>query len=154
MQVFTQLAQHIARSQEHQQPSMVNGWVTLNSICYSGASDGQQDSSLSGTAVLAGHPSDQLAITIISLLPWLCLHFRHGEHMAAAAACLQVSLPVCIPEPHRRNLCMVYPLIACTVIMAVPCLEWLTVLIGGLLPDLCLHFWHGEHGQPQHHVAW
>lgn len=50
-----------------------------------------QGSSFNGLAALFGHPKDQLAFSIFSLLPWLCLHYKHTPFTPTAQACITVS---------------------------------------------------------------
>ena len=45
-----------------------------------------------GLAALFGDPKDQLAFSIFSLLPWLCLHYKHTSFTPVAQACILVSL--------------------------------------------------------------
>lgn len=50
-----------------------------------------QGSIFHGLAALFGDPSDQLAFSIFSLLPWLCLHYKHTPFTLTAQACIAVS---------------------------------------------------------------
>ena len=49
-----------------------------------------QGGTYKGLAALFGDPKDQLALSIFSLLPWLCLHFQHTPFTPVAQACIKV----------------------------------------------------------------
>ena len=66
--------------------------------------------SLEGLAPVLGAPTAQLALSLLSLLPWLCAHFRYSPHASVAALCLLVRLSGCLRcgrvrlrEPQRET---------------------------------------------------
>ena len=86
LQVMTQLAEVIAETQPATR-SAPPRYITSNSIL--AAAQGQ-GGSYKGLAALFGDPKDQLAFIILSLLPWLCLNFRHTPYTPLAQACIKV----------------------------------------------------------------
>ena len=86
LQVMTQLAEQIANMTR---PASVReeAVTALTLMEGSSAPEGSGDA----VAALLGDPRDQLAFTIFSVLPWLCVHFRHSSHAATAGACSRVS---------------------------------------------------------------
>lgn len=86
LQVMTQLAEITAQTQ----PAIRSApprYITSSSIL---ASAQGQAGAYKGLAALFGDPRDQLAFSIFSLLPWLCLHFRHTAYTPLAQACIKV----------------------------------------------------------------
>ena len=82
-----QLAEITAQTQPSTS-SAVPRFLTSSSIM---AAAQRQGGSHKGLAALFGDPKDQLAFTILSLLPWLCLHFRHTAYTYLAQSCIKVS---------------------------------------------------------------
>lgn len=86
MQVMTQLAEQIA-NMRRPAGAREEAVTALTLMEGSPAPEGSNDA----VAALLGDPRDQLAFTIFSVLPWLCVHFRHSSHAATAGACTRVS---------------------------------------------------------------
>ena len=89
MQVMTQLANQIASSRLPSRARIRSHYVTSISILEETQGQG---STFNGLAALFGDPKDQLAFSIFSLLPWLCLHYKHTPFTPTAQACITVSL--------------------------------------------------------------
>ena len=86
---MTQLAEQIASSRPPFKSQARSQFVSSMSILE--AMQGQ-GGTYKGLAALFGDPTDQLALSMFSLLPWLCLHFRHTPFTPLAQSCIQVSL--------------------------------------------------------------
>ena len=86
LQVMTQLAEQIA-NMRRPASAREEAVTALTLMEGSPAPEGSGDA----VAALLGDPRDQLAFTIFSVLPWLCVHFRHSSHTATAGACTRVS---------------------------------------------------------------
>ena len=54
---------------------------------------GPAGGSMAGLAPVLGATQAQLALSLLSLLPWLCAHFRYSPHANVAALCLLVWAP-------------------------------------------------------------
>ena len=85
---MTQLANQIASSRPP-----VKSYTRLRSITSISILEAAQGqgSSYNGLAALFGEPKDQLAFSIFSLLPWLCLHYTHTAFTPLAQSCILVS---------------------------------------------------------------
>ena len=91
LQVMTQLAEQIA-NMRRPVSAREEAVTALTLMEGSPAPEGSGEA----VAALLGDPRDQLAFTILSVLPWLCVHFRHSSHAATAGACTRVR-PACLP---------------------------------------------------------
>ncbi|KAL0053523.1 hypothetical protein WJX82_006983 [Trebouxia sp. C0006] len=92
VQVMTQLADQIASSRPPFRSNKQPQYVTSMSIV--GETQGQ-GGTYKGLAALFGDPKDQLALSIFSLLPWLCLHFQHTPFTPVAQACIKALRSAC-----------------------------------------------------------
>ena len=102
---MTQLANQIARSRPSVQGRPRPRFITSLSILEEAQG---QSSSFNGLAALFGNPTDQLAFSIFSLLPWLCLHYKHTPFTPVAQACLQArTAALCIfcRQPAKYDFC-------------------------------------------------
>ena len=86
-QVMTQLADQIGRSRPPCRSHTSAQYVTSLGIVEETQGQG---GTYNGLAALFGDPRDQLALSIFSLLPWLCLHFQHTSFTPIAQACIKV----------------------------------------------------------------
>ncbi len=102
-QVMTQLADQIASSRPPFRSNKQAQYVTSMSIV---AETQGQGGTYKGLAALFGHPKDQLALSVFSLLPWLCLHFQHTPFTPIAQACIKVSCSgsPAVSHAHRCHL--------------------------------------------------
>ena len=87
MQVMTQLADQVSRSRPPARSQTLTQHLTSMSILEQTQS---QSATYHGFAALVGDPHDQLALSIFSLLPWLCLHYQHTRFTLIAQACIKV----------------------------------------------------------------
>ena len=85
---MTQLADQIACSRPPAKSQAATQRITSMSILQQTQG---QSGTYNGLAALFGDPYDQLALSIFSLLPWLCLHFQHTPFTLIAQACIKVS---------------------------------------------------------------
>ncbi|DBA89055.1 TPA: hypothetical protein ACH3X2_000264 [Trebouxia sp. C0005] len=92
VQVMTQLADQIASSRPPFRSPTQAQYLTSMSIV--GETQGQ-GSTYKGLAALFGDPKDQLALSVFSLLPWLCLHFQHTPFTPVAQACIKALRLAC-----------------------------------------------------------
>eukprot|EP00891_Asterochloris_glomerata_P001080 jgi/Astpho2/1080/fgenesh1_pg.00017_%23_19_t len=90
VQVMTQLAEQIA-NMRRPAGAREEAVTALTLMEGSPAPEGSNDA----VAALLGDPRDQLAFTIFSVLPWLCVHFRHSSHAATAGACTRALARAC-----------------------------------------------------------
>jgi len=102
-QVMTQLADQIASSRPPFRSHKQAQYVTSMSVV--GETQGQ-GGTYKGLAALFGDPKDQLALSVFSLLPWLCLHFQHTPFTPVAQACIKVrcSEPAAASHAHWCHL--------------------------------------------------
>ncbi|KAL3146697.1 hypothetical protein ABBQ32_000921 [Trebouxia sp. C0010 RCD-2024] len=85
VQMMSQLARQIGSSRLPARGRRHSPCVTSTSILEETLGQG---SILNGLAALFGEPKDQLAFSIFSLLPWLCLHYNHTSFTPTAQACI------------------------------------------------------------------
>ena len=84
---MTQLAEQIASSRPPFSTQARSQYISSVSILEETQGQG---GTYKGLAALFGDPIDQLALSIFSLLPWLCLHFQHTPFTPVAQACIKV----------------------------------------------------------------
>lgn len=92
VQVMTQLADQIACSRPPAKSQAARQRITSMSILQQTQG---QSGTYNGLAALFGDPHDQLALSIFSLLPWLCLHFQHTPFTLIAQACIKALRMAC-----------------------------------------------------------
>ena len=117
-QVMAQLAHQVSQVSEPVADAL---WGVHN------PGSGPAGATLAGLNPILGSSDAQLALSLLSLLPWLCTHFRHSPHAHIAALCILVRFPACSLQ-----------LAACPTGLLVPQLPW-----------LCTHFRHCLHA----HIA-
>ena len=82
-QVMAQLAHQIAQAS----PPAPGGLWGVYSPGHGGLGDTPE-----GLTPVLGDPTAQLALSLFSLLPWLCANFRYSPQSSVAALCLLVRL--------------------------------------------------------------